>query len=224
VGSGVAAVMRLEPGDEGDVPGGGLAQALSLGDAGAVEASDTDVQVVYVVREVVVRIEVVPASGEVDEALIDEVVEFAETTEAPIVEAVTGEAPPATEATTTTEEPTTTTEAAVATTAGTTDPTVSNSWSATAVEHREAIGEQFLYSCPPGGPPGTIWGTDVYTDDSSVCTAAVHAGHITVEDGGTVRIQMVPGQDAYPASERHGIVSQEWPEWPGSFIVLVAED
>jgi hypothetical protein len=221
VGSGIAASLRLEEGDESDVPGGSLARALRLGDAGAVETTETAVKVVYVVREIVVRIEVTPADG-VDDAAVERVVEFAEETEAPVVEAVTGEAPAEEASTTTTEASTTTTEE-TATSAP--DADVDALWSRTAVEHREAIGEQFTYDCPPGGTPRTIWGdhTTGYTDDSSVCTAAVHAGEITIDEGGEVLIQMVPGQPSYPSTEANGITSQEWPEWPAGFLVLGAD-
>lgn len=224
VGSGIAASLRMEEGDESDVPGGSLAQALSLGDAGAVETTDTAVKVVYVVREVVVRIEVTPADG-VDDAAIERVVEFAEETEAPVVEAVTGEAPE--ESTTTTEASTTTTEAATTTTTGEPELGVEELWGLTAVEHREQIGEQFEFECPAGGTPRTAWGDHRtgYTDDSGVCTAAVHAGAITIEEGGTVLIQMVPGQDSYPSSSANGITTLEWTTpWPAGFLVLGAED
>jgi len=223
-GSGIAASMRLAPGDEDDVPGGSLARAMDLGDAGAVETTETAVKVVYVVREVVVRIEVTPASGEVDDAVVDAVVAFAEETEAPVVEAVTGEAPAET-TTTEAEEETTTTEADVTTTTEAGRVDVDTGWSATAVDFRERIGEQFTYECPPGGPPGTVWGTAEasYTDDSSVCSAAVHAGAITVADGGDVLIQMVPGRESYPGSTANGITTLEWPTpWPAGFLVLGA--
>jgi hypothetical protein len=221
-GSGVAASMRLARGSTDDIPGGALARSMSLGDGGAVETTDTQVKVVYVVREVVVRIEVAPASGEVSDDIVEAVVDFAIETEAPVVEAITGEAPPTTEAetTTTAEETTTTTEAASG------DVDVELGWSATAVEFRERIGEQFVYACPPGGPVATAWGTAEasYTDDSSVCTAAVHAGAITVDDGGRVRIQMVEGRESYPSSTANGVTTIDWPTpWPAGFLVLDAE-
>lgn len=91
-GSAIAASLSIGPGDTDDVPtGSAVARTLSMGDGGAVEEEDDKVRVVYVVREVIVRVEVVPGDGEVDEALIDEVVEFTETTEEPVTEAVTGE-------------------------------------------------------------------------------------------------------------------------------------
>lgn len=95
-------------------------------------------------------------------------------------------------------------------------------WQLNAVEHRSELGEEFTYDCPPADESriDTIWGTDVYTDDSSVCTAAVHAGAITVEDGGEVTIEMLPGEDSYEASERNGIESSSYGPWGGSFAVV----
>ena len=34
-------------------------------------------------------------------------------------------------------------------------------------------GERYIFFCPPGVAMTGIWGTDIYTDDSRVCTAAV---------------------------------------------------
>ena len=71
--------------------------------------------------------------------------------------------------------------------------------------------------CPPGGRAGAVWGTDVYTSDSSVCTAAAHAGKITLERGGTVRYVMVAGRPSYVGSQRNGVTSANWGEYPSSF-------
>ncbi len=64
-----------------------------------------------------------------------------------------------------------------------------------------------------------MWGTDVYTDDSSVCTAGVHAGKISLAEGGTVVIEMRAGEDAYTGSERNGVTTTDYAGWPGSFVV-----
>ena len=100
------------------------------------------------------------------------------------------------------------------------DTTVIDAWRATASTHRGNDGEQIEYDCPPGGQEFTIWGTDVYTDDSSVCTAAVHVGTITLAEGGTVTIEIRPGEEEYDASERNGISSSAYPAWGGSFVVI----
>lgn len=90
-GSSVAALLEIGPGSEDDVPGGSLATALDMGDASAVEEEEDKVTVVYVVETVVVFVEVAPGSGEVTDEMVEDVVEFAETTEPVVTEAVTGE-------------------------------------------------------------------------------------------------------------------------------------
>ncbi|MFL5846118.1 MAG: LCCL domain-containing protein, partial [Solirubrobacteraceae bacterium] len=65
---------------------------------------------------------------------------------------------------------------------------------------------------------------DVYTDDSSVCTAAVHGGLITLKKGGKVTVEIADGQKSYAASKRNGIKTLAYPAWPGSFIVVDAPD
>ena len=62
-----------------------------------------------------------------------------------------------------------------------------------------------------------MWGTDIYTDDSSICTAAAHARLITLEEGGEVTFAFTEGPDVYPASERNGVTSVEGRDWPRGF-------
>jgi hypothetical protein len=63
---------------------------------------------------------------------------------------------------------------------------------------------------------GTIWGTDVYTDDSAICRAAAHAG-VLRGTGGSVTLRAAPGRQSYSASTRNGVVSQDFGPWEGSF-------
>ena len=71
-------------------------------------------------------------------------------------------------------------------------------------------GKRYTYSCPPNTTARGVWGTDIYTRDSRICTAAVHAGLITFADGGTVTIEMVAGQSSYTGSTRNGVTSAGW--------------
>jgi len=124
---------------------------------------------------------------------------------------------------TATAEPT-----AIPTEAGSPTPTASptpnlelaEAWAATAAQHRGLDGQRFEYDCPAGGMLRFVWGTDVYTDDSSVCTAGVHVGVITLEEGGTVTIEIRPGQEAYEATERNGVTTLDYGPWGGSFVVI----
>lgn len=71
--------------------------------------------------------------------------------------------------------------------------------------------------CRPEGLAHSLWGTDIYTDDSSICTAAAHAGLVTLEEGGEVTFAFIEGPDVYPASERNGVTSEEGRDWPRGF-------
>jgi LCCL domain len=94
-----------------------------------------------------------------------------------------------------------------------------DAWSITACEYRGDNDTVLAFLCPAGGIPGPLWGDLVYTDDSSVCTAAVHAGALTRREGGTATIVMQPGRTSYPGLARHGITSAKWDSWDGSFAV-----
>ncbi len=97
-------------------------------------------------------------------------------------------------------------------------------WRSNAVDYREQIGTEFRFGCPELGLGSftRVWGTDVYTTDSSICSAAVHAGMIT-DAGGAVAIQIVDGRSVYDASERHGVSSLNYGPWNTSFIFIEAD-
>jgi hypothetical protein len=103
------------------------------------------------------------------------------------------------------------------------DPAVASAWARTASEFRDRVGETVDVECPPDGVLGSLWGTNTYTDDSSICTAAVHAGLITVEDGGEVTIEILEGQDEYLAAESNGVESKVFGPFEGSFSFPDAE-
>jgi hypothetical protein len=79
------------------------------------------------------------------------------------------------------------------------------------------IGTRLTYTCAAGGTFGAVWGTDIYTHDSSICTAAVHVGRITRAAGGEVTIEMRAGQASYTSSTRNGVTSASYGAWGCSF-------
>jgi hypothetical protein len=83
-------------------------------------------------------------------------------------------------------------------------------------------GERYSFTCPPGKPqPRRVTGSGPYTDDSSICTAAVHAGVIHAKEGGDVTIEIRPGNSGYVGSERNYVHSNDYATvWGGSFVVL----
>ena len=46
---------------------------------------------------------------------------------------------------------------------------------------------------------GTVWGTDAYTSDSSLCRAALHAGALG-RDGGRISVMREAGRELYAGS------------------------
>jgi hypothetical protein len=89
-------------------------------------------------------------------------------------------------------------------------------WGTTAVRHRAAKGHTFDFLCPPSGSFSSLWGTDLYTDDSSICTAAVHTGMITTV-GGVVTVEIAAGQERYEASTNNGVTSNSYGAWRASY-------
>ena len=71
-----------------------------------------------------------------------------------------------------------------------------------------------------GSREGSCYGTDVYTDDSRLAVAAVHAGVLRAGETGVVRVVLLPGQASYPGSSRRGVTSSTWGSgWSASYRV-----
>ena len=66
---------------------------------------------------------------------------------------------------------------------------------------------------------GSIWGSDVYTDDSELGLAAVHAGLLAVGEKGIVKVTIVAAQEKYTGSARNGVASGDYGRWDGSYRV-----
>ncbi|MBI2571414.1 MAG: hypothetical protein HYV63_30775 [Candidatus Schekmanbacteria bacterium] len=81
-----------------------------------------------------------------------------------------------------------------------------------------AEGKSYLAVCPADCDLSRAWGTDMYTDDSSVCTAALHAGAISAHGGALTVVIAGPGEQ-FPGSERNGVRTESWGAWERSFSV-----
>lgn len=80
------------------------------------------------------------------------------------------------------------------------------------------IGESFYFEVT-GDPNGLLWGTDVYTSDSSPATAAVHAGIVRAGEKGVVQVTLVKPLSSYAGTTRNGVTSRPWESWPGAFRI-----
>jgi hypothetical protein len=61
-----------------------------------------------------------------------------------------------------------------------------------------------------GRADGTVWGAGVYTPDSPLATAAVHAGAVKNGQTGVVKVMIVPGPAGYGGSQQNGVTTQPW--------------
>ncbi|HKS07219.1 MAG TPA: LCCL domain-containing protein [Gemmatimonadaceae bacterium] len=94
-------------------------------------------------------------------------------------------------------------------------------WTQNATTWRGQRGRMLTLFCPPGGAPGKLWGSGEYTDDSSVCTAAVHSLEtFDFARGGTVFFSMTEGRDNYPSESRRGVASDTWQKYESSFFIV----
>jgi hypothetical protein len=81
-----------------------------------------------------------------------------------------------------------------------------------------APGQVLVYEVT-GSAQGLVWGTDIYTDDSSIAVAAVHAGLLRPDETGTIMVTILPGRETYRGSTRHGVASGDYPSWRRSYTL-----
>jgi hypothetical protein len=86
------------------------------------------------------------------------------------------------------------------------------------MEYRGQTGQTFLFQVT-GSSQGSVWGTDVYTDDSALATAAVHAGILETSETGLVAVTIISGQASYTGTTRNGITTSQYGSWYGSYSV-----
>ncbi|MFI5378978.1 MAG: LCCL domain-containing protein [Tepidisphaerales bacterium] len=81
---------------------------------------------------------------------------------------------------------------------------------------RDRAGQTFSFRVT-GSVDGMVWGSDLYTDDSSVATAAVHAGLVKPGEQAVVKVRIVEGAQSYEATTRNGVTTNPYLQWFGSF-------
>ena len=80
----------------------------------------------------------------------------------------------------------------------------------------EHADESITCACPPRAMTGSVWGTNTYTSDSSICRAALHAGTVGTS-GGTVTAKATGGCASYRGTERNDVRSGDWGSYGRSF-------
>jgi hypothetical protein len=81
------------------------------------------------------------------------------------------------------------------------------------------IGKTFSFTVT-GANNGGVWGTDVYTLDSYLPSAAVHAGVLKVGQTGVVKVKIVASPPAFTGSTRNGVTSGAYMQFQGAYQIL----
>lgn len=79
-------------------------------------------------------------------------------------------------------------------------------------------GETFYFQVT-GSTMGSVWGTDLYTLDSTLAAAAVHAGILRPGEAGVVKVTLLAGKQSYRGSRKNGVTSSDWGSYEGSYKV-----
>lgn len=80
------------------------------------------------------------------------------------------------------------------------------------------IGESFHFEVV-GRASGIIFGSDVYTCDSDLATAVVHAGLLKVGQRGFVKATLVKSPNEHPATTRNGVTSYGYGPFLASYTL-----
>jgi len=70
-----------------------------------------------------------------------------------------------------------------------------------------------------GSDWGSVWGSGVYTDDSTLAMVCVHAGLLRIGETGLIEVTLLPGLEEYEGSTQNGITSQSYGSWQWSYSV-----
>jgi hypothetical protein len=71
---------------------------------------------------------------------------------------------------------------------------------------------------------GAVWGSDVYTLDSALAVAAVHAGVVKSGETAVVAVTILGPQNSFAGSTRNGVTTSPWGQFPGGFKFIRGED
>jgi hypothetical protein len=83
---------------------------------------------------------------------------------------------------------------------------------------RDLVGKTFRFRVT-GSVAGPLFGSGTYTSDSSLATAAVHAGVLTAGQTGVVRVTLVFNPGGYAGTAINGVTSTPYGIYPGAYQV-----
>jgi hypothetical protein len=96
---------------------------------------------------------------------------------------------------------------------------------ATLAAFQQQYGKELVFTVtggvPSNGQQAGVWGTDVYTLDSNLGLAAVHAGVVKPGEATAVRVRVVQSPPQFAAASRHGVNSNAYAHYPAGGFEFV---
>lgn len=80
------------------------------------------------------------------------------------------------------------------------------------------IGKTYTFRVTGSGS-GSLWGTEVYTLDSTLAAAAVHMGVLKVGQTGNVKVTILGPSVGFVGSTRNGLTSSNYANYPGAYRI-----
>jgi hypothetical protein len=89
----------------------------------------------------------------------------------------------------------------------------------TLVNLQGEIGKVFRFRVT-GNVNGAVWGTGVYTSDSTLATAAVHAGVVQPGQTGVVKVRIVVPPPAFTGTTSNGVTTSDYGAFQGAYEII----
>ncbi|HKB06532.1 MAG TPA: LCCL domain-containing protein [Gemmataceae bacterium] len=87
---------------------------------------------------------------------------------------------------------------------------------------QQHIGKTYVFRVT-GAASGSLWGTGMYTLDSSLAAAAVHMGVLKVGQTGNVKVTILGPSMGFAGSTRNGLTSSNYANYPGAYRIHARE-
>ena len=91
------------------------------------------------------------------------------------------------------------------------------------LDTKDNTNQKYKFNCqsaPEDLVHAPIWGSKVYTTNSGICSAAVHAGVVVPEEGGIITVKLVKGKNFYTGSNKNNVKSKDHAATNMSFVFI----
>lgn len=82
----------------------------------------------------------------------------------------------------------------------------------------DVVGSTYYFRVT-GATEGNLWGTDIYTRDSSLGAAAVHAGLLKPGKSAVLRVTVVAAPASFAGTARNGVTSTDYGTFPHAWTL-----